>query len=291
MTSLAIPLGLAILMIAVGLETRLSDFRALVRAPAAVALGLLAQGLGLPLLAGFLAVVFALPAPHAVGLVLLAAAPGGVTANFVTLMAAGDVALAVTSTVATSLAAPLTVPFWVGLAFARFADGSVDVALPVGPAIAAIFATTVLPLLLGVAIAHRRPAVAARLKGPMRRLSTLVFLGIVGAAVAAQWPALRDSGLSVGPATLAFDLVALACVIAAARLLGLGRARTAALIHTTGLRNVAVALTVAVTLLGRPDVAVAATVYVAVMNAVALAHVAWTRVRLAKVKDVAARRA
>lgn len=290
MASLAIPLGLAILMIAVGLETRLADFRALLRAPAAVALGLLVQIVGLPLLAGLLAVVFALPAPHAVGLVLLAAAPGGVTANFVTLMAAGDVALSVTLTVVTSLAAPLTVPIWVGAAFARFADGSVDVALPVGPAIAAIFVTTVLPLLLGVVVAHRRPETAARLKAPMRRLSTVVFLVIVGSAVVAQWPALRESGLSVGPAALAFDLLALAGVIAVARLLGIGRTRTAALVQTTGLRNVAVALTVAVTLLGRPDVAVAATVYVAVMNAVALAHVAWTRGRLAEVKDGVAER-
>lgn len=284
MASVLIPLGLAVLMIAVGLETRLSDFRALARAPAAVGLGLLVQLFGLPLLAALLAEIFALPAPHAVGLVLLAAAPGGVTANFVTLMAKGDVALSVTLTVATSLAAPLAVPLWVGAAFARFADESVDVVMPFGPAIAAIFATTVLPLLFGVGLAHRRPAFAAAAKPWMRRVSTVVFLIIVAAAVAAQWDALKAGALAVGPAALAFDLVALAIVIVASVLLGLTWARTAALVQTTGLRNVAVALTVAVTLLGRPDVAVAATVYVAVMNAVALAHVAWTRARLSEVK-------
>lgn len=285
MASVLIPLGLAVLMIAVGLETRLSDFRALARVPSAVGLGLLVQLGGLPLLAALLAEVFALPAPHAVGLVLLAAAPGGVTANFVTLMARGDVALSVTLTVATSLAAPLAVPLWVGAAFARYADESVDVVMPFGPAIAAIFATTVLPLLLGVGLAHRRPDLAAAARPGMRRVSTVVFLIIVAAAVAAQWDALKAGALAVGPAALAFDLVALAIVIAASVLLGLPRARTAALVQTTGLRNVAVALTVAVTLLGRPDVAVAATVYVAVMNAVALAHVAWTRARLSDVKD------
>lgn len=285
MASILIPLGLAILMVAVGLETRLSDFRALVGAPRAVALGLIVQIVGLPLLAAQLAAIFALPAPHAVGLVLLAAAPGGVTANFVTLMARGDVALSVTLTVATSLAAPLTVPLWVGWAFARFADESVAVAMPFAPTIGAIFLTTVLPLVIGVSIAHRRPEFALVAKTWARRVSTIVFLVIVTAAVAAQWSALRASGLSIGPATLAFDLVALAVVIATSVLLRLPRPRTAALIQTTGLRNVAVALTVAVTLLGRPDVAVAATVYVAVMNAVALLHVAWTRSRLSNVKD------
>lgn len=285
MTALAIPLGLAILMIAVGLETRLRDFRALLRAPRAVALGLVVQLGLLPALAGLLAEILALPPVDAIGLVLLAAAPGGVTANFVTLMARGDVALSVTLTVATSLAAPLVVPIWVGAAFARFAETGVAIALPFGPAIAAIFATTVLPLLLGAAFAHRRPEAAARLRPIVRRLSTLVFLVVVGSAIAAQWSALSVSGLAVGPAALLWELTALAVVVGAGSGLGLAKPSVAALIHTTGLRNVAVALTVAVSILGRPDVAVAATVYVAVMNAVALAHVAWTRRRLAEVKD------
>ncbi len=285
MAAVLIPLGLAVLMLAVGLETRFDAFRALARAPAAVALGLLVQLVGLPLLAALLAEIFALPTPHAVGLVLLAAAPGGVTANFVTLMARGDVALAVTLTIATSLLAPLTVPFWVGIAFDRFADESVNVSLPFVPTLGAVFAATVLPLVVGLALAHRRPDFAARAKPWTRRISTVVFVVVVGAAVAAQGSALLRDGLTVGPATLALDLAALAVVIGLCGLIDVSSDRRAALIQTTGLRNVAVALTVAVTLLGRPDVAVAATVYVAVMNAIALVHVAWRRAHLSEVKD------
>ncbi len=280
-----IPLGLAILMAAVGLETRLEDFRALTRARAAVALGLLTQWVALPILAAIVAEIFALPAPLAVGLVLVAAAPGGVTANFVTLMAAGDVALSVTLTVVVSLAAPLVAPLWIDLAFARFADETVATTVPLGPTVGAIFVTTVLPLLAALAVGHRRPDLAARVRPHLRRLSTVVFAIIVAAAVAAQWSLLAEHGLAVGPAALAYDLAAVAFVAVAASILGIDRARLAALVQTTGLRNVAVALTVAITLLGRPDVAVAATVYVFVMNAVALAHVAWTRRRLSKVKD------
>ncbi|MCE1237187.1 MAG: hypothetical protein LWW93_12625 [Hyphomicrobiales bacterium] len=285
MASLLIPLGLAILMAAVGLETRLEDFRALARARAAVALGLVTQWLVLPILAAIVAEIFALPAPLAVGLVLVAAAPGGVTANFVTLMAAGDVALSVSLTVATSLAAPLVAPLWIDLAFARFADETVAVAVPFGPTVGAIFLTTVLPLLAALALGRRRPDLADRARPHLRRLSTIVFAIIVTAAIAAQWTALAEHGLAVGPAALVYDLAAVALVAAAAAILGLARPRTAALVQTTGLRNVAVALTVAISLLGRPDVAVAATVYVFVMNAVALAHVAWTRRRLSEVKD------
>lgn len=285
MAQILIPLGLAILMAAVGLETRLDDFRALAQARAAVALGLLTQWLVLPILAAIVAEIFALPAPLAVGLVLVAAAPGGVTANFVTLMAAGDVALSVSLTVAGSLAAPLVAPLWIDLAFARFADETVAVAVPFGPTVGAIFLTTVLPLVAALTLGHRRPDLADRARPHLRRLSTVVFAIIVATAIAAQWSALVAHGLAVGPAALVYDLAAVAFVAAAAAILGIGRPRVAALVQTTGLRNVAVALTVAISLLGRPDVAVAATVYVLVMNAVALAHVAWTRRRLSEVKD------
>lgn len=285
MASILIPLGLAILMIAVGLETRLGDFRALSRAPCTVALGLVAQIVGLPLLAAGIATVFALPAPHAVGLVLLAAAPNGVTANYVTLMARGDPALSVTLTVATSLAAPVTVPLWVGLAFAHFTDESVTIALPFGPTLAAIFVTTVLPLLAGLTIAHRRPDLVIRVKPLIRRVSTAVFVAIVTAAIATQWSALVARGPAVGPAAAAFDLAATGAMVTASWLAGISSARATALVQTTGLRNVAVALTVAITLLGRPEVAVAATIYVLVMNAVAMLHVAWRRSHLSEIKD------
>lgn len=279
MASILIPLGLALLMLAVGLETHLTDFRALVRAPGAVTLGLALQLVGLPGLAFGLAELFALPPDAAVGLVLVAAAPGGVTANFATLMARGDVALAVTLTVVTSLLAPLVVPLWAGLAFARLAAEQVTLVLPLGPTVGAILAVTVLPLLVGATLAHRLPVRVAAARPLVRRLSTAVFLAIVAAAILAQWSALVAFGADLFGPTLALNLAGLTAVLVLGRLLGIAPARIAAIALSTGLRNVALALTVAITLLGRPDVAVAATVYVVVMNLVALAVIVPARRR------------
>ena len=284
MASLLIPLGLALLMLAVGLETRLAAFRALARVPGLVVAGMLAQVVGLPLLAAAVAFLFGLAPVHAVGLVLLAAAPGGVTANFVTLMARGDVALSVVLTVATSALAPLTVPLAVSIAFAVFADEAVRVSLPFVSTFAAVAVTTVLPLALGTAFAERFPALAERLRPHARRLSFVVFLAIVAAAIAAQWAVLLPALSSVGPAALVYDLLGLVAFAAVTRAFGGRRERAAALILSAGLRNVAVALTVAISVLGRPDLAVAATVYVFVMNAVALAVVAWNRRHLPEIK-------
>ena len=285
MSTLIIPLGLAFLMLSVGLETRLADFRALARAPLGVAAGLLAQIVGLPLLAWGIAVALGLPPVHAVGLVLVAAAPGGVTANFVTLMARGDVALSVTVTVLGSLAAPLTVPLVVGLAFALFAGDGVSLSLPLGPTIGAVFVTTVVPLIVGLAIAEKRPDRVARVRPLLRRLSFLVFLAIVTTAIASQWDALVASWREVGLAALVFDAAAMVLSVVLGRIVRAGRPGLVALAISGGLRNIALALTVAIGLLGRPDVAVAATVYVFTMNALALGLVAYERRRSGLVAD------
>ena len=275
--TLIIPLGLAFLMLCVGLETRIADFRALAQAPLGVAAGLVSQIVGLPLIAIGVAHLLGLPAAHAVGVVLVAAAPGGVTANFVTLMAAGDVALCVTVTVLGSLAAPLTVPIVVGLAFHLFAGDAVALSLPLGPTIGAVFVTTVAPLVVGIVAAERRAEVVARARPILRRASFVVFLVIVVTAIASQWSALVASWTVVGLADILLNLTAMAAAATLGRAVGVKAPGLVALSISGGLRNIALALTVAIGLLGRPDIAVAATVYVFVMNASALAMVALRR--------------
>jgi BASS family bile acid:Na+ symporter len=275
--SLIIPLGLAFLMLCVGLETRIADFRALAHAPLGVAAGLVSQIVGLPLIAIGVAHLLGLPAAHAVGVVLVAAAPGGVTANFVTLMAAGDVALCVTVTVLGSLAAPLTVPIVVGFAFHLFAGDTVALSLPLGPTIGAVFVTTVVPLIIGIAVAERRAEAVARARPILRRASFAVFLVIVVTAIASQWSALVASWKVVGLADILLNLTAMAVAAALGRAVGVKAPGLVALSISGGLRNIALALTVAIGILGRPDIAVAATVYVFVMNASALALVAARR--------------
>jgi BASS family bile acid:Na+ symporter len=275
--TLIIPLGLAFLMLCVGLETRIADFRALAQAPLGVAAGLVSQIVGLPLIAIGVAHLLGLPAAHAVGVVLVAAAPGGVTANFVTLMAAGDVALCVTVTVLGSLAAPLTVPIVVGFAFHLFAGDTVALSLPLGPTIGAVFVTTVVPLVIGIAAAERRAEAVARARPILRRASFVVFLVIVVTAIASQWSALVASWKVVGLADILLNLTAMAVAAALGRAVGVKASGLVALSISGGLRNIALALTVAIGILGRPDIAVAATVYVFVMNASALAMVAVRR--------------
>src|ERR671915_2514623 len=122
-TEALLPLGLAVIMVVLGLSLTPADFRRVVVFPKGVAIGLLNLLAISPLLAFGVAELFGLAPVLAVGLVLLGASPGGTMANLLTHLARGDVALSITMTAISSVAAVVTVPLFLGLAVDRFGSG------------------------------------------------------------------------------------------------------------------------------------------------------------------------
>ena len=120
LTNLLLPLALGIIMLGLGLGLTLDDFRRVARYPRAVLIGLALQTLVLPWAAFGLALGFGLPAELAVGLMLLAASPGGATANIYSHLARGDVALNITLTAINSLLCLLTLPVILNLSLEYF---------------------------------------------------------------------------------------------------------------------------------------------------------------------------
>lgn len=266
-----VPLALAYLMFTVGLDVRPGDFGALARAPAVVVAGFVAQMAGLPLVGYAIATGLALPPALAVGLMILAAAPGGVTSGFVTAMARGDVALSVVLTVGTSLAAIVSVPLVVGLALQGFTGEATAVALPVGRTVAAILVTVIVPLVAALAVARRWPAGVARARGAMRRVGVGVFLALIGIAIAGEWRTIAAEAPRIGLAVVLLNLATMALGYGIGRLAGADPARARAILIECGLQNVALALLVAGPVLRRPELGNVATVYALVMNLSALA--------------------
>jgi BASS family bile acid:Na+ symporter len=287
-SAILVPMALAYLMFVVGLDTRLADFAVLARRPRVVLAGLVGQMIGLPILAFLIATGLRLPPDLAIGLAIVAAAPGGVTANYATALARGDVALSVVLTALTSLAAVVSVPVVVGLASGLFGAALGAVSLPAGKTILVLIVTVVAPLALGLIAARVWPGGVTRHRATLGRVALAVFAAILIGAVAARWRLIMEElpviGLAVGL------LVGLAMALGAA----LGRlaegsrvARTLAI--ECGLQNVALALVV-VELIGRPELDRVATVYAFFMNigvVIALAVMARAR-RLSDVKPVEA---
>ncbi|MGY1720282.1 bile acid:sodium symporter family protein [Blastococcus sp. SYSU DS0552] len=271
LTAVALPLALAVVMFGLGLSLTPGDFTRIARQPKAVVIALGLQLLALPVLCFGLVLLFDLPPLLAVGMLLLAASPGGTTANLFSHLYRGDVALNISLTALNSVIAVVTLPVVTNLAIGFFepaAGGSLG--LQFGKTLQ-VFAIVLVPVALGMLVRRSAPAFADRSDKPVRALSAVVLaLVIVGTMVAERENIggyLRDVGL---PALL-FCLCSLAIGFAVPRLFGIARAQSIASSFEIGVHNSTLAIAVAVSVLGSVELAVPAAVYGVLMFPVAAA--------------------
>ena len=267
--STLLPAGLAFIMFALGLKLSIADFRRVLTYPVAVGLGLIAQTVLLPLTAFGITALFSLEPQTAVGLMILAACPGGVTAAIITDLSRGDTCLSITLTACTSLLSFITVPIIVGFSLEHFLGAAAAIDFPVGQAIGGLFLITLIPVTAGLVVNQAgwlRPAFA-RLIG---KLATLVFLMIVFLTFYTEWPNITAHFTKVGPAILLLNMTTMATgalLGAAGRLPTAGRI---ALAVECGIQNSALGITVAVSLLSVSGLAVPSVIYAFLMNITAL---------------------
>lgn len=259
---------LFLMMLGLGMTLQSEDFRRLRSAPRAVALGLLGQLVLLPAGAFGIAGALGLSPPIAVGLVLIAACPGGVTSNLLTWLARGEVALSLSLTAASSLVSFLTVPFLVSLALRTWGSEGPSIELSLGETIGTIFASTALPVILGMIVKRLRPALAERLQRPLIGGSSGVLLLLILGLGFSTWGSERDiAGLVTRSAPAVVLLIAATSSVGffAARALRLGPATARTLALEIGVQNFNLSLVVALTLLGDVRYAGAGLIYLPVM--------------------------
>ncbi|MEM8996764.1 MAG: bile acid:sodium symporter family protein [Acidobacteriota bacterium] len=236
---------LGLVMFGVALDLKLGDFRRALGSGRPAAAGLACQFLLLPA-ATFGLVSWLEPPPSvALGMFLVAACPGGNTSNFMTHLAGGNTALSVSlsaiSTVAATVVTPANLAFWASL-YPPTRALLVDVALD--PVRLAVVVATILglPVALGMVTAARLPAVARRLRRPLRALSVLIFFGFVVAALAANWHVFREHVGRVAGLVVLHNGAALLTGYGAGRLLGVGERDRRALSIEVGIQNTALGL-------------------------------------------------
>lgn len=280
--SMGLPLALAIIMLSLGIGLEVSDFRRVASHGHAFLAGVVSQMLVLPLTAFVLVWALALPPAIAVGFMLLAFCPGGVTSNILAKWAGGDVALSVALTAVVSLASILTVPLLSSWAVAHFLGAD---APPVSVTALAIsmFLITTLPVAVGVTIRQYFRGVALRVEQALARLALALVAVIVAAALAANWGLFLDHLGRLGLALVVLNLALLGIGHAVARGARLDPAQTRTLALETGIQNSTLGITVA-GLIGGVDagfspLALPSAVYGITMYAVALPYVIWARRR------------
>lgn len=231
---------LAIVMFSIALDLKGSDFTQLLRSPKPLIVGMLSQFLLLPA-ATFLLVLAVEPRPSiALGLILVAACPGGNISNFITQRAGGNAALSVSMTAFATIGAivltPLNVAFWGNLyAPTRMVLRSVAID-PVSVAVTVLFMLA-LPLLIGVIVNSRLPDLAAKIRQPMQWISMGIFLTFIMLALAANWGFFLQYAGMVAVLVLLHNGLALATGYLFARLTGLSEYDRRAVTIETGIQN------------------------------------------------------
>jgi BASS family bile acid:Na+ symporter len=263
-TNILLPLALCVIMLGLGLSLTLDDFRRVAVYPRAVVAGLLLQMFVLTAAAFACATVFGLAPELAVGLMLLAASPGGATANIFSHLARGDVALNITLTAINSALSLIWLPFVVNWSLDHFLGKGEYIPPPVGK-IVEVAAVIVLPVVIGMLLRGRAPAIAARKERPIR-IFAVVFLALrVAGAIGENWKILVPALVAVGLACLAFNVISLAVGYAAPLVLRLPQRQAIGIAMEIGIHNGALAIYIALNVLKLPQTSFAPAIYSLIM--------------------------
>ncbi len=273
---------LFLLMLLVGLELSPADFQRVLQSPRAVIGGTLAQWILLPLMTWLVVYAVDVNPVFGAGAILVAVAPGAGVSNVFTAVARANTALSVTLTATASVFAVVTLPMFSSLAVRLFLDESLTVEVPVGLLIGQLAVTLLLPITFGMLVRTRFPAEAQRLAPYLQRFTALL-IAIVVAVLIAVTPEEQTHFEGSGRA-----LIAAALWTVSAMAIGWGTARALRLpsedrftfLIEFSARNVAVAVIVGISGLGRVDLSFFAGVYMVVGYPLAAAAVLWRRRRL-----------
>ncbi|PTU31896.1 bile acid:sodium symporter family protein [Stenotrophobium rhamnosiphilum] len=260
--SVFLPVALAIIMLGLGLSLSLADFRRVLTYPKAVGVALFCQMLLLPLVCVGVAHLYGLAPALAVGLMLLAASPGGTSANLYSHLAHGDVALNVTLTAINSILAIVMLPLVVNLSLIHFyGEGKV---LPLQfDKVIQLFFVVLGPVAVGMWIHSRFPGLAKRAENPVKIASAIFLFAVVALVIITQPKAIAAGAVQVGLAAFTFNVLSLAVGYFVPLIVKLNQRQATAIGMEIGLHNgtLSIAIAMSPTLLNNPEMAMPAAIY------------------------------
>jgi BASS family bile acid:Na+ symporter len=260
--SIGLPVALVIIMLGLGLSLRIEDFTRCLSRPWPILVGLVCQVVILPLFCLLLVYVADLPPAISVGMMLLAASPGGTSAAIFTHLARGDLALSLILAAVTSVIALLSLPVIVNLSMAAFYGEASAVRLEARQVLQ-IFVVAIIPALVGAVIRSRFPSLAQRLDRPVKTMATVFLIAVVLAALIGQWQLLAVWGPTVGTVALVFSIASLLVGYYVPLLLKVERRQAIALAMSIGIHNAALVIALAMSehMLGNPEMAIPPAAY------------------------------
>lgn len=265
LTKIILPLSLFLIMFGIGISLKISDFKNIFKYPKAIVTGIIGQLVLLPLIALVLAVLFKLSAELAVGLIIIALAPGGATSNMFTYLFKGDVSLSVSLTLLISLITPFTIPVLTSLGMLYFMESSTQFELPVIKTIVQLLVITIIPIALGMLALNRMPVLARKIETVLKWFSIFFLFLIIALIILKNSENMGSFFAQAGLATLVLNVMVLILGYQLGNLAKLSRKQSVAIGFEVGIQNGTLALVVAGTLIGNTTMMIPAVTYSIIM--------------------------
>ena len=247
-----LPVSLAFIMFSLGIGLTLDDFTLVIKEPKVFGIGIANQMIVLPIIGFIIATGFGLSGELAVGLMILACCPGGVTSNILTKLANGDTALSVSYTAVVSVVTVITLPLIIGFSMDHFMSEAAPGIDILGLGIA-MFLLTTIPVGIGMSVRHFSSETADKMDTGVSMVATGLFVIIVLAAIATEWDTLMDNIGKLGPAVIILNVLMLTIGYKSAEFLDLDAERATTVSIESGIQNATVGITVGGLILADPN--------------------------------------
>ena len=263
--TIILAIALIIIMFGMGLSLVKDDFIRLFQHPKAVIVGLINQIVLLPVIAYVLISILNVETDIAIGIMILAACPGGPTSNLITYLAKGDIGLSISLTTVNSLITIFTIPFVVDFALTQFLEADKMIQINKLQTVLQIFVIVIIPVSLGMALKNAKPMFADKMNKPVKIASAAVlFLVIIGLVLKKKEdliPYLQQAGLTA----LALNIATMLVGLLTAKIAKLNLAQSRTISIESGIQNGTMAIAIASGILMNDNFAIAPAVYSLIM--------------------------
>ena len=249
-TDVILPLALAFIMFTLGLGLSISDFSNVFKKPKNFLIGLISQLIFLPIVGLILVLIWPLPIEIAIGVMLIVAAPGGVTSNILTYFARGDVALSVSLTAVMSLLSAVSVPIVLAISIELIGDSSLPESISLTGIALSMFLIVTLPVLLGMGVRSFLNSLTLKIEKSARFISTLLFILVLLGAILAEKENVVSYFAQTGLVVLALNIIMMLIAFYWSGFFGMGISQKKAIAIECGLQNGTLAIFVGTSVFG-----------------------------------------
>lgn len=269
-SGLILATSLIIIMFGMGLSLTLGDFKRVFTFPKAIFIGLLCQIILLPLIGYALAMALELSPTTAIGVMLLAACPGGPTSNMLTYLAKGDLALSVSLTAIASILTIFTIPVIVQFAIETFSNTSQVIAVDVITMIKQLLVIVIIPICIGMLVKSKFPKFATKMERPIKIASAMIFILVVVGIVISIRDVFMNYFNEAGLPAILLNVSTMTIGFLLAVFFKLSRPQAISISIETGIQNGTLAITLATIALNNAEYSIVPAIYGLLMFGTAL---------------------